>query len=134
MMRKAVCVLLVFLLLRSWFSLAEASGAEMITLKRLDGGKDFKVPVGTVIQIELEEKGATGYLWHLDALDQRIFDLDRVESKGSERKGVTGAPVTKVWRLKTKHTGKTRLEFSYCRPWEGKEAALDRFEVGIVIE
>jgi predicted secreted protein len=112
----------------------EASGTAMVTLKRPDGGKHFMVEVGTVIRIELEEKGGTGYLWLLDALDQRLFELIRVESKAGERVGLMGGPVIKTWDLKAKQKGMTRLEFSYCRPWEGKGAAVDRFIVEITIQ
>jgi predicted secreted protein len=125
---------LMVLILLSWISPVETSGAEMVSLKRLDGGKDFCVSVGTVIQVELEERGATGYLWQLDSLDQRMFDLERINTQVNGREGMTGTPVTKVWRLKTKQTGKARLEFSYCRPWEGKVASLDRFVVDISVQ
>lgn len=107
----------------------------MITLRRPDGGKDFTVQVGAVIQVELEEQGVTGYLWQLDALDQRLLDLDRMDSELSQGNARMGAPpLRKIWRLKAKHKGKTRLEFSYCKPWEGKDASLDRFVVQISIE
>jgi predicted secreted protein len=125
---------MVFLVLPIWFSCLEVSGAEMITLKRPDGGKDYTVQVGAVIQVELEEQGATGYLWQLDALDQRLLDLERMDSVVNDGHVKPGAPLRKTWRLKAKHKGKTRLEFSYCRPWEGKDASLDRFVVQISIE
>jgi predicted secreted protein len=134
MVRRTILSWALLLLLPCASSLWEASGAEMVILKQPDGGKNFTIGVGTVILIELEEQGATGYLWLLDALDQRFFDLLRVESNVGERNGIVGAPLMKVWELRAKQRGKTGLEFSYCRPWEGKGSSLDRFVVGITIQ
>ncbi len=134
MLKKGALVWVVMLFLACAPSLRETSGAEMVSLKRSDDGRHFIVAVGTVIRIELEEKGGTGYLWLLDALDQRLFELVRVDSKAGGGIGLMGGPVIRTWDLKAKQKGMTRLEFSYCRPWEGKGSALDRFVVEITIQ
>ncbi len=134
MARKGLLRWVLILLLGCASLSQEASGAEMVTLKRPDSGKHFTVDVGTLIRIELEEQGGTGYLWLLDALDQRFFEFVRVESRAGEMVGLVGAPVIKIWELKAKQKGKTGLDFSYCRPWEGKEAAQDRFVVEITVQ
>ncbi len=119
----------------AWSSLTPAgSGAEMVVLQRSDHGRAIAVEVGAIVVVELEEKGATGYLWLLDALDQMVFDLVGVESRAGGETGKMGAPVVKVWRLQARQRGRTVLEFSYCRPWKGKEASLDRFMVEVTIQ
>jgi predicted secreted protein len=134
MVRKGL-LLGVLIVLVGWTSLApEVSGTEMVRLTRTDSGRNFTVGVGALIRIELEEQGGTGYLWLLDALDQRFFELVRVESLAGNGPGVLGGPIIKIWELKAKQKGKAELNFSYCRPWEGKEAAQDRFMAGITIE
>lgn len=134
MLRKAVLISSLVLLLVCVRCDSEGAGESMVKLQKQDDGGSFIIEVGSVVFIELEETGATGYLWLLDALDQRLFDLVRVDSRTREANGKLGAPIMKVWELRAKHKGKTSLGFSYCRPWEGKEVSLDRFMVEITIQ
>jgi len=83
--------------------------------------------------MELEEKGATGYLWELDELDNKYFEVIKIETRSIAKEGITGAPVTKVWQLKTKQPGKTTLKMFYYRPWEGKQKAVDAFNIKVEI-
>jgi predicted secreted protein len=133
MVRKGVSLWVLMVLIAFASPSREVSGAEMVTLKRPDDGKHLTVDLGTLIRIELEEQGGTGYLWLLEALDQRLFELLRVESKAGERVDMMGAPIIKIWELKARQKGKTGLDFSYCRPWEGKEEAQDRFVVTVTV-
>jgi predicted secreted protein len=131
--RACLAGVLTFLLVWASFH-STARGADMVLLKRSDDGRSITVDAGAVIAVELEERGATGYLWLLDALDRAAFDLLSVESRSLDAPGKQGTSLVKVWRLKARQKGKTVLEFSYCRPWEGKEASLDRFMVEVTIQ
>lgn len=106
-------------------------GAEVTVVRKEDNGKTIVINHETVIQIELEEKGATGYLWEFDALDKELFDLLGTDVRYTKAPGLVGAPVTKIWRMKAKKTGKNQLRMYYYRPWEGKMKAVDKFYVTI---
>jgi len=120
---------LFFLLLIS-FSQAEAT---MIITKQ-DQEKEIIIQAGTIFQIQLEEKGGTGYTWAFDKLNNEHFDILNVETKNIERKeGYTGNPILKIWHLKTRQKGTAELTMYYYRPWEDKNKAVDRFHIKLKI-
>ena len=71
----------------------------------------------------------------MDALDQRLFRAEEKERviKKPKKGEFVGSPVRFVWVLRARETGSTVIRMSYYRIWEGKEKALQRFEVGIDI-
>ncbi len=107
------------------FSFSWGSGVE--TLKKADSGREITVRVGEVIRIELEQAGATGYLWEPRNLDTGRFEVLGVETQTAVSPGITGAPVIKIWSIKALREGKSELKFFYYRPWEGEKNAVDEF-------
>ena len=107
--------------------------ATMIITKQ-DREKEIIIKTETIFQIQLEEKGGTGYLWEFDTLNNEYFQLLNVETKSIVRKeGYTGNPVIKIWHLKAIKKGPAELTIYYYRPWEGKNKAVDRFHIKIKI-
>jgi predicted secreted protein len=101
----------------------------MIITKQ-DREKEIIIKTETIFQIQLEEKGGTGYLWEFDTLNNEYFQLLNVETKSIVRKeGYTGNPVIKIWHLKAIKKGPAELTMYYYRPWENKNKAVDRFHL-----
>jgi len=114
------------------FSVSQAAATIIIT--RQDQEKEIIIQAGTVFQIQLEEKGGTGYAWDFEKFNCEYFELIKVETKNIARKeGYTGNPVIKIWHLKAIKKGTAELTLYYYRPWEGKSKAADRFHIKLKI-
>ena len=105
------------------------TAATMIITKQ-DREKEIIIKTETIFQIQLEEKGGTGYLWEFDTLNNEYFQLLNVETKSILRKeGYTGNPIIRIWHLKAIKKGPAELTMYYYRPWENKNKAVDRFHL-----
>ena len=105
------------------------TAATMIITKQ-DREKEIIIQAGTIFQIQLEEKGGTGYTWDFDKLNNEYFELLNVETKSIVRKeGYTGNQIIKIWHLKARQKGTAELTMYYYRPWEDKNKAVDRFHI-----
>ena len=110
------------------FSFSQTTAAIIIT--KQDQEKEIIIQAGTIFQIQLEEKGGTGYTWEFDKLNNEYFELLNVETKSSARKeGYTGNPIIKIWHLKARQKGTAEITIYYYRPWEDKNKAVDRFHI-----
>jgi len=94
-------------------------------------GKKIELKVGDEIQIELKAMGSAGYAWYFDKLDQDFFDPIGEERKGValEKGDVVGTPVVMVWKLRARKPGNSMIRMLYYRLWEGKDKAVNQFEV-----
>lgn len=94
-------------------------------------GKKIELKVGDEIQIELKAVGSAGYAWYFDKLDQDLFALIGEERKdvALEKRDVVGTPVLRAWKLRAKKSGTTFIRMSYYRQWEGKDKAVNHFEI-----
>jgi predicted secreted protein len=110
------------------FSFSQTAAAIIIT--KQDQEKEIIIQAGTIFQIQLEEKGGTGYTWEFDKLNNEYFELLNVETKSIARKeGYTGNPILKIWHLKARQKGTAEITIYYYRPWEDKNKAVDRFHI-----
>jgi predicted secreted protein len=98
-------------------------------------GKRIEVNVGDEIQIELGAIGSAGYGWYFDKLDNDLFELIGEEKKvtSGEGKDMVGTPVISIWRLKAMKPGRSIIRMSCYRLWEGKDKAINQFEVNVDI-
>lgn len=109
-------------------SLSVAYGEEMVVVDKSFNGREIKVRSGSMVRVELEQAGATGYTWEIHNLDKKHFELVSVKTpEPPEKSDLVGAPVKKTWLLKAREKGKAELRFLYFRSWEGKEKAVDSF-------
>ena len=113
------------------FSSSWGSGMEIF--KKADSGREITVRPGEVIRIELEQVGATGYVWEPHDLDTEHFEVLGVETRTTVRPEMTGLPVIKIWSIKALKEGKSKLRFFYYRPWEGTKNAVDEFVLKVRI-
>jgi len=98
-------------------------------------GKRIELKVGDRVQIELNATGGTGYAWYFDELDKDLFELIGEEKKVISRGGKdrVGTPVISIWKLRAMKPGTTIIRMSYYRVWEGKNKAVNQFEVSVHI-
>jgi len=106
-----------------------------ILLDMNSSGTRVELKVGGEIQITLQGIGSTGYSWYFDQLDLDLFELIHEERREIHKKpnDLTGAPLQYIWKLKSKRSGTSAIRMNYYRIWEGKEKAIQRFEVRIDI-
>lgn len=94
--------------------------AAQLDLTEQENGKDLWVDRGDSIVIHLPANPSTGYDWSYSAskpgLIRREGDVLR-EGKGNA-KGMVGAPINEVWKLKAVRPGTLVITFTYARPWE----------------
>lgn len=115
-------------------SLTMAGGKDRLELVKDDNGKEVTVQKGGIIEIRLEEPGATGYSWEVMDLDQSRLELLDSESTPKNQSGnLVGGPVLKKWRFKAVNAGTTNLKLVLYRVWEGPDKAADRFQVRISV-
>jgi predicted secreted protein len=103
-----------------------------------DNGKEIGLGLGETIKVELKFSGGTGYLWYIDALDESHLKLIGEEVKNISpgnpgKRPVLGGPSLSVRTFKAIAPGDTTLRLLEYRVWEGKEHAINKFEVKVHI-
>ncbi len=97
-------------------------------------GSKIELQPGDEIEIELQGAGGTGYTWYFDELDSDFFELIHEGRKIQEKsRQFVGSPIQYTWVFKAKKVGKSIIKMSYYRVWEGKDAAVRRFQIEINI-
>lgn len=111
----------------------EPSGPVIVVDKQFHQ-REIKVREGGLFVVQLEQLGSAGYEWAVSELDEASFEIVQVDTLEKPQPGdVTGAPVTRQWRIRVKKEGNSTIRFLHRRPWEGPEAASDRFELKVRI-
>jgi inhibitor of cysteine peptidase len=116
------------------FLITAGAGAEVTVLRLSDSGKEIQVRVGALIELALEEQGGTGFIWEFDRCDGKRIEVVHTETRLLADQTLVGGPVLRIWKLKTKTPGITRLSLDYLRPWEGRAKAVKHFEVNVRIQ
>lgn len=102
-----------------------------------DNGKEVDLSVGGTIKVELKDIGTTGYAWYTDGLDKSVKLIDEevvdISPQNLKRGPAAGAPKLKIWTFKAVAPGDTSLRLLQYRVWEGKEHAINKFEVKLHI-
>ena len=94
----------------------------------------IKVKKGDTFSIKLESNKTTGYSWQVaDNFDKTVVALtgSDYEIPSTELVGVGGV---EIWDFSVLSAGKTRLDFSYQRPWEKSVAPVKEASFEIVVE
>ncbi len=115
---------------------AKAS-SKMPTILSLDinsNGKRIEAKLGDEIQIELKAMGGAGYTWYFDNLNHEFFELlGEKQVSAPEKRDLVGTPLVMVWKLRAKKPGTSSIRMLYYRQWEGKEKAINQFEIVVDI-
>jgi predicted secreted protein len=109
------------------------SEGKMMTITREYSGKEIRVSVGDIIQVELSGLGSAGYGWYLEQFDRTLLDLLSEETQKATGENRIGAPVKGLWRFKAIKEGQTEIRMLHYRVWEGQEKATDHFYIKVQI-
>ena len=117
-------------------TLASTSGAgKSIVVTNADNGKQISLPVGGSLDIQLQQAGATGYVWEIVSLDKSHLELltsDTVIPPND--KPLVGGPVMRKWSMRAVAKGRTEVMAALYRPWEGEEKAAEKFTLKVNIQ
>lgn len=102
-------------------------------ITKSDNNKNIIVKPGDIVQIELNVQGGTGYTWDIDKISTECFEVIKHESKFDTEEEVAGRPVTKIWKLKIRNKCDSPIKFILYRIWEGKEKAIDNFQIIFIV-
>jgi predicted secreted protein len=105
---------------------------EIVKVSIEDKDREIHVKTGAIIEIELETVGGAGYSWFFDGFKTEYFEI--LSEKTRTLSDRTGAPVTMVWRVRTKKPGAGGINMYNYRIWEGKGKAVNRFSMKITID
>jgi predicted secreted protein len=101
--------------------------------KEEDNGREFVVARGETFRIQLSANPTTGYSWGFDDLDQGSFEIVSSGYNPPLRK-LVGAGGTSWWSIKPLRSGEKEIKLLYFRPWEGKEKAVERFKIDLLVK
>lgn len=125
---RIIKVVLFFLALPLVVGLSVAYGEETVIVTKAFNGREIKVRVGSMIQVELDQAGSAGYAWEIKDLDKEHFEVVSVKTpEPPEQPELIGGPVKKMWLIRVTAQGKSQLRFIHARPWEKEEKSADTF-------
>lgn len=123
-MRRAAAFLLSALLAAGC-----ADAPAPLRLDEGDDGRTLAVPVGTVIELRLEERAGTGYSWAAEP--SPLTPLGISHEVPSRPAGRVGGPVTVIFRYRVDAAGPARLGLKQWRVWLGEPSVTRRVTVTI---
>lgn len=103
-----------------------------IHVTECDSGKTVPVRVGDEVMIELKENAATGYLWDIESLGERIERRHPVAS-GSPARSQPGSAGKFRLHLVANSPGENAIRLKHWRDWEGESSVDSRFQVTLQI-
>jgi inhibitor of cysteine peptidase len=95
-------------------------------------GKTFFVAQNKAFRIELPANPTTGFNWYPINLDENYFKIKSSGYNPSDNK-LLGAPGVSYWELIPLKEGSTSIQLLYFRPWEGKDKAVDKYNIRVVV-
>lgn len=98
-------------------------------LTRQHHGQKISAVVGSQLVVQLDESPTTGYAWApakaCDALPLTAADFTAAAP------GSVGGGGQRRLKFDVRQPGEHQLELVLMRPWEGADAAVDRFKVTV---
>jgi inhibitor of cysteine peptidase len=119
--------------IRSNEIVGEIAGMSEIVITPSDQGKIFEANQGELIVIRLEENPTTGYQWEMGAVDSQIIEILDSDYSPTSGTGVGGGG-THTFRFRAKSPGRGKIQLRLRRSWEPVDAAIERFEVNILVQ
>lgn len=101
------------------------------TLTRDDDGRTIALTIGETLHIVLAENPTTGYRWVVEVSDAGVLAIRSDHFPlGS---GAAGAGGMRRVELVAVGKGDATVSARLRRPWEGTQAAIDRFAITITV-
>jgi inhibitor of cysteine peptidase len=93
-------------------------------------GREFRVRLGSQLEIALPENPTTGYRWYLGGKDP-AFDLtqDRFDAPG----GPPGKGGSRHWTFRAVRSGTAEIRAAYRRSWQSEGTQSRSFRVVVTI-
>jgi inhibitor of cysteine peptidase len=104
-----------------------------LNLTYSDSGRSFEVSSGDLVQVRLQEHGATGYQWAISEMDPDILELEH-DDYVPPGETVLGAPGERVLTFRAKARGSAQIALKNWREWEGDSSIHDRFGVTVMVK
>jgi predicted secreted protein len=89
------------------------------------------VPVGEIVQVELQDISTTGYRWQLQDFPRSIVVLQREDTRPGKAPGAAGV---RVFELRAVGAGKVTLHFDLRRPWETNQPPIKESTLDLTVE
>jgi inhibitor of cysteine peptidase len=108
------------------------SASPEISLTPRDNGRQVDINRGQTLVVSLPGNPSTGYLWHLDEVDEQIL----IQTGGATfepQSEQAGAPGLHTFHFQAVQAGETVLRFVYQRPWEKDTQPLETFSVRVSV-
>jgi predicted secreted protein len=105
----------------------------LMILTNKNNGQEIELKKGDLFQIELFQLGGAGYSWNFEKLNPEYLELVSNGTRPIDTDRI-GGPVLAVWVFKVKKTGGTEIEMDHYRIWEGKNKAINHFEIRLLIK
>ena len=99
----------------------------MISINNTDNGKKIQAKKGDVIKLQLTENPTTGYLWKINAHDDKHLNLTEKENEISNK--AIGAGGLKTFYFEVINEGTSELNIALGNPWEND--TIETFTVTI---
>jgi inhibitor of cysteine peptidase len=103
-----------------------------IQINENDSGNVVRLRICDEVIVELKENAATGYVWDIESLDDRMLELASTQG-GSPAGSLPGAAGKFRLRLIAKAAGETSIRLKQWRHWEGERSITSRFDVTLQI-
>ena len=134
LLSKLFIALVLVLLPCAAFAAGGGQVSKVMTVGSEKNGGQISIPEGSVLEVKLQQPGATGYSWEVVNLDQSRLQLVDSSSNPVKSGPVLGGPLLKKWHFKAVGKGQTELRISLYRPWEGVDKAADNYVVLVQIQ
>lgn len=94
-------------------------------------GRSLSAVKGKPFRLELNSNPTTGYNWYITGLDKRFF---KVRSSGYQPQatGRVGSGGKSYWVIVPLKAGLSTIQLRYYRVWEGKNKAVDSYELRVL--
>jgi Predicted secreted protein len=89
---------------------------------------------GQEFTVELTENGSTGYSWNYKTVKKAMKLVQDDILNLNTKEGMVGVPYERVWTFKAVKAGKYTIKFSYTRPWEKSEPAIETAEIQVIVK
>ena len=128
-MKGTLFVLMIFMLMTA---ACQSAQTDPIALTAEDAGKTIELKKEDSFEVSLEGNPTTGYNWYMVTQEPAILEqVGQPAFKADSNK--LGSPGIITLKFKAIATGKGALHLVYKRSWETGVAALNTFEVILVV-
>jgi inhibitor of cysteine peptidase len=102
-------------------------------LSQANANQTVELTLGDILSITLPENPTTGYRWALQAIDDRLLELQASTYSPALTTGMGGGG-QHCFTFQTKAAGMSLLELKEWRDWEGDASVIKRFTITVQIQ